>query len=251
MWPPEHSLITGASSGIGAALAKALAQNGRSLTLLGRSEPRLSEIASLCRASGAKVETVIGDVTDRETLKMQVTSADNRQPLDLLIANAGVSGGTQTDINRIAVTNFHGVLNSVEPVLPMMRKRKRGRIAVMASLAGFKSFPNAPVYCATKSAVRSYGEALAARLRPEGISVSVLCPGFIKTPLTDANPFSMPLIMEPDDAARKLLEGIRKRRVRVVFPKRLYWMTRFLEVMPAEWSRICLTQFASGQGLKE
>ena len=139
-------------------------------------------------------------------------------PIDLLVANAGISGLGSEDPRAVITTNIDGVLNSVEPVVPLMEQRRKGQIAIMSSLAGFRSLPNAPLYCASKSAVRSFGEGLGVRLAPQGVSVTVLCPGFIETPLTEANPFPMPLIMSADAAAERLLDGIRRKKARVAFP---------------------------------
>lgn len=251
MWPPEHSLITGASSGIGRALAIELARPGVRLTLFGRDADRLADTIEACEHRGAVCASAIIDVRDRQQMAEQLNSVWQKQPIDLVIANAGVSGGSGGDRRAIIDINIGGVLNTVEPMIEPMRARGSGRIAIMASLAAFKSFPNAPLYCASKAAVRSYGEALAAQLGPHGLQVTVLCPGFIETPLTASNPFAMPLIMQPEQAARKLLAGIAKGQTRVAFPKRLYAVSRLLELLPANWASALLAKASANQGLKE
>ena len=252
MWPPEHSLITGASSGIGRAMAEALAAKGATrLTLLGRDETRLAGVAEACRDRGAEVFTASLDVRDRSAMAAVVRAAFDRAPIDLLVANAGISGLGSEDPRAVITTNIDGVLNSVEPVVPLMEQRRKGQIAIMSSLAGFRSLPNAPLYCASKSAVRSFGEGLGVRLAPQGVSVSVLCPGFIETPLTEANPFPMPLIMSAEEAAERLLDGIRRKKPRVAFPRRLYAVTRFLEVMPTSIANRLLAATAGRAGSKE
>ena len=152
MWPPEHSLITGASSGIGAALSKELAAPGITMTLTGRNIDRLEAVARICRSKGARIDIEVVDVCDRDDMSAAIRVAWRRQPIDLVIANAGISGGSGGDKRRIIETNIGGVLNTIEPVIELMRERGQGRLAIMSSLAGFKSFPNAPLYCASKSA---------------------------------------------------------------------------------------------------
>lgn len=250
MWPPGHSLITGASSGIGAAMAIELAGPGAHLTLAGRSHDRLAEVADRCRERGASVSLMVIDVRDREAMARELEAAFASRRVDLLVANAGVSGGTEGDQRAIIDINIGGVLNTVEPVVPLMQTAGGGCIAIMASIVAFKGFPNAMHYCASKAAVRAYGEALAARLRKDRIAVSVLCPGFIRTPLTDTNDFSMPLIMPADDGAKRLLAGIRRGDVIVAFPKRLYAAIRLFDLLPANLASRLSARFAPRSDLK-
>ena len=179
---PQHVLITGASSGIGAALARRLAAPGRRLTLLGRDPTRLAAVAE---GLAGMLETVSADVCDQTAMAEVIEAAFATAPVDLLIANAGISGG---DPRTLMAVNVQGILNTVEPALPSLRAQGHGQLAVMSSLAGFRGLPNAPAYCASKAAVRVYGEGLRARLRPHGIKVSVICPGFVATPLELVTP---------------------------------------------------------------
>ena len=250
MWPPGHSLITGASSGIGAAMAKALASPGAHLTLAGRSKDRLAEVAVGCRERGADVTLMVIDVRDRDAMARELEAAFARRRIDLLVANAGVSGGTEGDQRAIVDINVGGVLNTVEPVIPLMQGAGGGCIAIMASIVAFKGFPNAVHYCASKAAVRAYGEGLAARLRKDRIAVSVLCPGFIKTPLTDTNDFSMPLIMPAEAGSARLLAGIRRGDVIVAFPRRLYAAIRLFDLLPANLASRLSARFAPKADLK-
>ena len=250
MWPPGHSLITGASSGIGAAMAEALAGPDVYLTLAGRSRQRLEDVAERCRKRGAKVDLLAIDVRDRQAMAQELEAAFRRRRVDLLVANAGVSGGMAGDTRAVIDININGVLNTVEPMIPLMQAAGGGRMALMASIVAFKGFPNAVHYCASKAAVRAYGEGLAARLRADGILVSVLCPGFIKTPLTDANDFHMPLLMTPELGAERLLNGIRKGRVIVAFPKRLYAGIRLFDLLPAGFASRLTARFAPDMDLK-
>lgn len=240
-WNPQHVLITGASSGIGAALARRLAAPHRRLTLLGRDGARLESMASAC---SGKAATAALDVRDAAAMARAIEAAFATAPIDLVIANAGISGADPTTL--IAV-NVQGVLNTVEPVLPLMRARGQGQIALMSSLAGFRGMPNAPAYCASKAAVRLYGEGLRGRLGRDGIKVSVICPGFITTPLTADNPFPMPFLMPPERAADRIVRGLARNRARIAFPRRLYIPTLLASLLPAALTDPLYLRF----GLKE
>ncbi len=224
---PESVLITGASRGIGAALAEAYAAPGVTLTLCGRDKARLEASAGRCRARGAAVATAAFDVTDAAAAARSVNEAASRAPLDLLIANAGISGGTEggegaDQVRRIFAVNLDGVLNTVLPAISAMRARGRGQIALMSSLAGFRGFPGAPAYSASKAAVRTWGEALRGALRRDGIEVSVVCPGFVRSPITAVNPYPMPLIMDAERAARIIKARLGRNCARIAFPWPLY-----------------------------
>ncbi|MGH6885004.1 MAG: SDR family NAD(P)-dependent oxidoreductase [Geminicoccales bacterium] len=231
-------LITGASSGIGAALARAYARKGLLLALGGRDAGRLEAIAGDCRRAGATVLPGLVDVTDRQGMAEWVATVEGLAPLDLVIANAGISGGgggSEADAGqrrRMLAVNFEGTLNTVEPALAPMLKRRRGQIALMSSLGAFRGMPSAPAYCASKAAIRVYGEALRARLRGSGVTVSVVCPGFVRTPLTARNPFPMPLIMEPERAAALIKIGLERKRPQIAFPWPGYLAVRLLAALP-------------------
>jgi short-subunit dehydrogenase len=226
-WDPHHVLITGASSGIGAALARRLARPGRSLTLLGRDEGRLDAVARSCPGT-ARIVSV--DVCDAPGMQRAVAEAFAAAPVDLLIANAGISGG---DPSVQMAVNVQGVVNTVEPALPLLRAAGRGQLALMSSLAGFRGLPNAPAYCASKAAVRVYGDGLRGRLGRHGIGVSVICPGFIETPLTADNPFPMPFLMSAEKAAERIVHGLERGRAQIAFPRRLYWPILFGSLLPS------------------
>jgi short-subunit dehydrogenase len=233
---PTHVLITGASSGIGAALARAYAAPGMRLALFGRDEGRARAVAEDCRAKGALVACVLVDVTDSEAMADAVGLVDDAHPLDLVIANAGVSGavlGGDAGVARLFAINVMGVVHTVEPVIPRMTARGRGQIALMSSLASFVVRPGTEGYCASKAAVRVWGEGLRARLRPQGIAVSVICPGFVDTPLTRLNRFPMPQLMAAEPAARLIRAGLARDRGRIAFPTALYWGARFAGLFPA------------------
>ena len=224
-------LITGASSGIGAALAQELAAPGMTLHLSGRDPGRLAAVADACRARGAATRGTVLDVCDATAMAAWVVEAGR---LDLVVANAGISagagekapeGGAQT--RAIFATNLDGVLNTVLPAIAAMRDQPagadgcRGRIAVVASIAAFVAGSAAPAYCASKAAADAWTVATALRLRREGIAMTSVCPGYIRTAMTAGNRFPMPGLMDADRAARIILRGVAARRIRLIFP---WWM---------------------------
>lgn len=235
---PRHVLITGATSGIGAALAQAYAEPDRQLSLTGRDASRLETVADSCREAGAEVAATVLDVCDRESLAEWLGAMHHRQPLDLLIANAGISAGTGGDgetgeqVRRIFAVNGDGMVNSVLPAIDLMRQQGHGQIAIMSSLAAFRGFPGAPAYCASKAMVRVWGEALRGVLASDGIGVSVICPGYIDTPMTRVNRFPMPLLMSSERAARICKRGLARNRARIAFPFPTYFAAWLLGTLP-------------------
>ena len=237
-------LITGASSGIGAALARHYAAPGVTLCLTGRDETRLTAIADTCRQAGAQVNARVLDVTDAAAMDTQIAAWDDTTPMDLVIANAGISAGaggqsggmnteTMDQARRIFDVNLGGVLNTVSPILPRMQTRGTGRLVLISSLAGYLPLSGAPAYSASKAAVRFYGQALAGMLHGTGVGVTVVCPGFIVSRITDANDFPMPFLMPADRAARLIADGIARGRARIHFPMPMALATRLAGVLPA------------------
>ncbi len=241
---PSSILITGASSGIGAALAEAYARPDTILFLGGRNEERLGQVAEKCRTQGATLYTRAIDVTDEQAMRQWVLACDAECALDLVIANAGISGGVDNDVTAqdIFATNATGVLNTVLPAIPLMQTRKRGQIAIMSSLAGLRGLPSAPAYSASKVAVRAYGEALRPQLALDGIGVSVIMPGFVESRITARNPFPMPLIMPAERAARIIKRGLQRGRARIAFPFALYAMMWILAALPTVIADVLLTR---------
>lgn len=217
-------LITGASSGLGAALAEAYAAPGVFLHLGARRGDLLAEIAARCRAKGAEVGIAAIDVTDARAMEAWIGGADAGRSLDLVIANAGISGGTSgggesaEQARAIFRVNLDGVLNTVLPVLPLMTARWAGQIGIMASLAGHRGFPGAPAYCGSKAAVKVWGEGLRGEMAGAGIGVSVIMPGFVTTPMTAVNDFPMPFLMPAERAAAIVMKGLAANRARIAFP---------------------------------
>jgi short-subunit dehydrogenase len=236
-------VITGASSGIGEALALDYAGPGVALALTGRDAGRLEAVAAACRAKGATVVADTVDVVDRETFAVWLTAFDDAHPVDLLIANAGISidkDNSSLDdfsvIRRTLDVNIGGVLNTVEPLLPRMTARKRGQIAVVASLASFIGLPYSASYNASKAAVRVWGESIRYVLKKDGIGVSVICPGFVVSRMTAQAPFPMPFLMSAARASAIIRGGLARDHARIAFPvgtKLAVWLGQGL---PGRWT---------------
>jgi short-subunit dehydrogenase len=235
---PHSILITGGSSGIGRALALAYAAPGVTLHLGGRERMRLDDVAAACRKAGATVAATTVDVTDRRATERWVVDADRAAALDLVIANAGISAGTggagesPEQAERIYRVNVLGALNTVFPAIPPMRARGRGQLALIASLAGYRGFPGAPAYCGSKAALKVHGEGLRGELARDGIGVSVVCPGYIVTPMTARNPFPMPFLMSAERAAAIIRRGLASNRARIAFPWPMAAAVWLLQALP-------------------
>jgi short-subunit dehydrogenase len=240
MKDPGSILITGASGGIGAALARAYARPGVTLALTARSAERLAAVAVACRSAGAEVESATLDITDAAAVAAWVAGAEQRRPIDLAIANAGITGGlpgdgsgeSLADVHRLMGINFGGVCNTLHPLIPAMRRRRRGQLALMSSLAAFRGLPYSPAYCASKAALRAYGEALGTWLRPEGVEVSVVFPGFVDTPLAGHVTGPKPLQTTPERAAGIIRRRLGQGRPVIAFPFLLYAGVRILATLP-------------------
>lgn len=234
-------LITGAAGGIGSALARAYAAPGVYLFLGDLESAPLEALTDACRDMGATAHGAVVDVIDRKAMAEWITKADAVQPLDLVILLAGISKGsrrreeTMEEARAVFAVNLEGMLNTIEPVLPLMRKRRRGQIALMSSQAGCRGFPEAPSYCATKAAIRVYAEGLRARLLRENVGVSVIIPGFVKTPMTDANPYPMPFRIRAARAAGIIKRSLARNKPRIRFPQPIPAAVYALSLLPPSW----------------
>lgn len=234
----KHIVITGASSGIGRSLALEYAQANIRLSLTGRNKDRLCDVATLCRDKGALVEERVLDVMDKNAMSQWLLAIDQEDPIDLLIANAGISGGSSGTDNweestrDIFAINMAGVLNTILPLIPIMVNRSSGQIALMSSLAGFRGLASSPAYSASKVCVKAYGEALRMRYGPTGLKVNVICPGFVESRITDQNTFKMPMLMKGDKAARIIRKGLEKNKGIIAFPWPMAFATRLFSLLP-------------------
>ena len=227
---PKSILITGASSGIGEALALEYAAPGVMLFLSGRDRGRTDAVADACRTKGAEVNGKVIDVTDKEAMARWITECHQQRPLDLVIANAGIGLGFNKDVDLEKHTadifdiNVNGVFHTVHPALSLMRQQGRGQIAIMASLAAYHGMPSSPAYSTSKACVKAYGEALRGAYWSDGIEINVICPGFVESRITRRNKFPMPFFMQADKAARIIRKGLAKNKARITFP----WQVRLM-----------------------
>lgn len=238
---PRTMLITGATGGIGGALARLYAEPGRTLILQGRDEARLAELARQCQERGAEVEAVGLDFRDTDRLRAWLEEAAGRFDVDLAILNAGVTnsvgqGETWEAIRSLVEINLLATLAAVTALLPSLRRRGRGQIALVSSLAAWYGMPITPAYGASKAALKNYGEALRGWLAPEGITVSVVMPGFVKSAMSDRFPGPKPFMMSPEQAALRIKRGLDRKQARIAFPLLLDIGMRGLALLPARWS---------------
>jgi len=248
MHKPASILITGASRGIGAALARTYAAHGKHLALIARDEEQLGRVAADCERRGARCTVLPADVTDDALMEKRIAEAHAAAPLDLVIANAGVAaGGSETPerTRGIFSVNVDGTINTILPAIAAMRPRGRGQIAVMSSLAAFLGLPGAAAYCASKGAVRLYAEALRAELAETGIGVTAICPGFVRTAMTEGQAFPQPLVVDPDRAAQLIRRGLARNPPLIAFPWPLYAAARMTGRLPERVRALLLRRLHS------
>lgn len=232
----KTAIITGASSGIGAALARELARRGWSVALLARRRDLLEEVA---RTIPTRSFVAACDVIDAAAVRDAVERAQAELgPCDLAVANAGVSipgHATKFNLNDATLTmniNVVGMLNLFAAVVPSMVERHSGRFVGIASVAGLRGLPTGAVYSASKAAMQAFLEASRIELAPYDVGVTIVNPGFIATPLTEKNRFKMPFLMQVDPAARIIADGIEHGKRVVEFPRRMSLLMRTMRHMP-------------------
>jgi short-subunit dehydrogenase len=230
--------ITGASTGIGAAVARRLVAEGWTVAVTARAQDKLDTLAA---EFPGKIIPAAGDVTDAAAMKALVTdvAAKAGRPVALAILNAGAwqeMGAADFDLSAFRVmveVNLIGTAACLEAVMPWMLARKSGQIAIVASVAGYRGLPRAVAYGATKAALISMAESLKFDLDPAGVTMSVVNPGFVRTPMTARNRFPMPFLLEPEDAAARITRGLATGRFEVTFPWQLAYPLKFLRILPS------------------
>jgi short-subunit dehydrogenase len=239
---PRRVLITGASSGLGHALAIEYAREGRTLVIHGRDEARLARVRNECEAKGASVTTLVADLRDVEGWIARLTALDDTAPIDLAIVNAGVThfdmgaGEDWRAASDVLVPNLEAAIATAATLAKSMRTRGHGRIALVSSLAAYYGFPTSPAYSASKAALKAYGEALRGSLAPHGVVVSVVLPGFIRTPMSDRDPRRKNGVIEAGDAAHRIVRGVSAGRARIAFPLAPALGAKLLALLPASWA---------------
>lgn len=235
----KNILITGASSGIGSALALRLAASDVRLILLARNTEKLEAVAAQC--TQAEVITHTADVTETTKIQNLIESIDTEFPIDLIICNAGVTNTvgkkneaeTWNEITKVIDTNLYGVLACLNPLIARMQQRKQGQIAIVSSLAAFYGMPVTPIYCASKSALKGYGESLRGWLKYDGIKVNMVYPGFVKSDLSDQFNTHRPFMITTEKAANIIANGIENNKASISFPLLLTFGIRFLNILPS------------------
>ena len=233
-------LITGASGSIGSALAQAYAVPGITLMLQGRNEDRLQYVAQHCREKGAQVIIGAFDLIDIPQLQAWVQDMDYLHPIDLVIANHGMNIHVQPDgqaepwdqTEKLIDINIRACMALVHTSVLAMQKRGKGQIALMSSLAGFFGLPQTPAYCASKAAVKAYGESLRGWLTPQGIHVTVVMPGYVESEMCDAMPGPKPFLWTADQAAQSIKRRLTTNPARISFPFPLNIGCWLLSVLP-------------------
>jgi short-subunit dehydrogenase len=243
-----RAIITGASSGIGWALARELSRRGWSLGLLARRADLLDTLASELRHAVALPCDVTDSAAVRDAVRRGEAALDG--PFDLAIANAGVGMSSHATKFNLAESemmvrvNILGMLYLFDAVVPSMIERRRGRFAGVASMAGLRGLPTSSVYSATKAAMQAFLEASRVELAPYGVGVTIINPGFIATPMVAGNKFKMPFLMQADEAARIIAGGLMRGARVVEFPRATSLLMRTARLIPnALWDR-ALTPFA-------
>jgi NAD(P)-dependent dehydrogenase (short-subunit alcohol dehydrogenase family) len=241
------ALVTGAGSGLGRELARSLARRGAVIAAVDLTEAPLIALAD--ELAGSPCAWAVADVTDREALHAAVAKLQERLgPVDLLIANAGIGLETSAlSFNAAAIeaqirVNLIGVVNSIGAVLPGMLERQRGQLVAISSLASYRGLPKMAGYCASKAGVNALMDAVRVEVRPHGIEVTTVCPGWIRTPLTANIDVPKPDLLEVDEAARRIVEAIRQRRPFYAFPSRVARRVGVLRWLPTRLSDWALTR---------
>jgi short-subunit dehydrogenase len=231
--------ITGGGTGIGRALALHMARKGWQVAISGRREAPLRETQAMAQDALGKIECFTCDVTDHAGMLKTIGQIEaSLGEIDMVVLNAGTYAGEKeqrfsVDLFReVYDTNVMGVVHGIDAVLPGFYARKSGQIVIVASVAGYSGLPVAAAYGSSKAALINMAESLRLDLEPKGVTVTLVCPGFVRTPLTDQNTFPMPFLMDADDAARQMYDGLLSGSFEVTFPKALAVPLKLMRMLP-------------------
>lgn len=235
---PLKIIITGASSGLGKALAKHYASLGSTLGLIARNKTSLESLVNEL----PDTTSIFYDIDVRDAESMRSAAGDFIQRYgcpDIVIANAGISQGTLTEyaedskvFESILATNVTGIVNTFQPFITVMRTQGKGNLVGISSVASYRGLPGASAYSSSKAAANSYLESLRVEMYGSGVSVITICPGYIVTPMTANNPFQMPFIMTAQTAAKKIVHIINHKKVFSVIPWQMGIVARILKLLP-------------------
>jgi short-subunit dehydrogenase len=239
-WKDKVVFLTGASSGIGEALALEMAKRGAIVGLLARREDLLIKLAERCEKNGGKARWFAVDVTNAKAVSDAAESLRQEfGKIDILIANAGIGGNNEAtrnfqaeSVTQVINTNLIGAVNAVAAVLPQMLERKSGHLVAVSSLAGYRGLPKSAAYSASKAGMTAFFESVRLDVQHKGINVTIIKPGFIKTPLTARRKNKLPFVMELDEAIPHFIEAIEKRKKFAVFPWQLGALVRAARFFP-------------------
>jgi short-subunit dehydrogenase len=240
-WKGKIVFLTGASSGIGEGLAVALAKKGAILGLGARREELLKNLAAKCESAGGTARVLVCDVTDTAAVQNAADRLrDEFGHIDVMIANAGI-GGNDDDtrsykpeaVKKVIDINLLGSVNAIHAVVPQMLERGQGQLVGISSLAGFRGLPKSAAYSASKAAMTAFFESVRLDVQHRGVDVTIIQPGFIKTPLTAGRHNKMPFLMELDDAIPHFINAIEKKKKFAAFPWQLATIVRAGKVFPA------------------
>lgn len=234
------TFLTGASSGLGRGLAPRIAEEGHAVALIARRADLLEDLAREIEAKGGRALPISCDVCDKDAVQAAVTqTVDTFGPITRLVANAGIGNPTpaqnfKSDVfERVMDVNLRGAVYCIEAVLPSMIENNYGHIVGVSSLAGYRGMPGAAAYCASKAALTTTLESLRCDLNGTGVDVTVVCPGFVKSPMTETNKFPMPFLMETDAGVAQIHKAIVRRKPHHAFPIPLATAVRAIRLLPA------------------
>lgn len=227
--------VTGASAGIGRAVALRLADDGWTVWITARRTEALEQVAA---ERPGRIHVFAADVTDPEAMSAAVAAVTAERPLALAILNAGAYAPMRAQEFDAATArhtfdvNLNGTANGLDPVLKHMIGRRRGHVALTASVAGYRGLPRASAYSATKAAMIAMAEALAFDLIDLGVRISVICPGFVRTEATAVNDFEMPFVISAEEAAERIVAGLKKPGFEIAFPRRFELILKTIGLLP-------------------